>query len=74
MQSKLAHAAERKAFEIAINTFLNSTSGKDREESLQKILGMAEKVLTTTPYVVDGLRKALKPGSKWENYLFDVIV
>ena len=73
MQSKLAHAAERKAFEIAINTFLNSTSGKDREESLQKILSMAEKVLTTTPYVVDGLRKALKPGSKWENYLFDVI-
>ena len=74
MQSKIAHAAERKAFELAIDKIIKSASGEDRESAVAHLVGMAEKLLRHTgPRVAEGMRKGLRPGGKWEKWLFDVI-
>lgn len=74
MQSKIAHAAERKAFSIALDQILKAASSDDREQKLDKLIDMAENLLKdTAPGVVRGLRAGLTPGSKWEKFLWDVI-
>jgi len=74
MQSKIAHAAERKAFSVAIDQILKAGTGDDREQKLQHGVAMAEKLLKdVAPGVVKGIKTGLKPGSKWENWFFDVI-
>ena len=74
MQSKIAHAAERKAFELAIDKIIKSASREDREKAVAHLVGMAEKLLRHTgPRVAEGMRKGLRPGGKWEKWLFDVI-
>ena len=74
MQSKIAHAAERKAFSIAIDQIIKAASGPDREKNLDKLIDMAGKLLKdTAPGVTRGLRNGLCPGSKWEQYLWDII-
>ena len=74
MQSKIAHAAERKAFEVAFNTIMKSVTSDSREESVDKLINMAAKLLKdTNPGAADGMRAALYPGSKWEKWVFDLI-
>ena len=74
MQSKLAHAAERKAFEVALDAVIKSAKGPDREASIDKIVSMTSKLLKDlAPLAADGIRTALRPGSKWQGWLFDVI-
>jgi len=74
MQSKIAHAAERKAFEIALDQALRTVSGPDREKNVMKFIDMAGKLLKdTNPGATRGMRAALYPGSKWEKYLFSMI-
>ena len=74
MQSKIAHAAERKAFSVALDQIIKAASGHDREKNLDKLIDMAGKLLKdTAPGVTRGLRNGLYPGSKWEQYLWDVI-
>ncbi|MDY3901083.1 MAG: radical SAM protein, partial [Atopobiaceae bacterium] len=74
MQSKIAHAAERKAFSVAIDQILKAGSGEDREKKLEHGVSMAEKLLKdVAPGVVKGIKTGLKPGSKWERWFFDLI-
>ena len=74
MQSKLAHAAERKAFSIALDQALKTVAGPDREKNIDKFVDMAGKLLKdTNPGATRGMKAALYPGSKWEKFLFDVI-
>lgn len=74
MQSKIAHAAERKAFSIALDQIIKAASGPDREKNLDKLIDMAGKLLKdTSPGVTRGLRNGLYPSSKWEQYLWDII-
>lgn len=74
MQSKIAHAAERKAFGVAIDQIIKSASGEDREKNIEHLIDMAGKLLKdTSPGATRGIRKGLHPGSKWEKWLFDVI-
>ncbi len=74
MQSKIAHAAERKAFSVAIDQIIKAGSKEDREEKLDKLIDMAANLLkNTNPGATRGLRAALYPGSKWENFLWDAI-
>ena len=74
MQSKIAHAAERKAFEIAANQLIGSASSQNREQALEKYLSLAIKLIgSRIPGFEKGVRTALYPGSKWEKWLFDLI-
>ena len=74
MQSKIAHAAERKAFSVALDQIIKTASGPDREKNLEKLLDMAGKLLKdTSPGAIRGIRNGLYPGSKWEQFLWDVI-
>lgn len=74
MQSKLAHAAERKAFSFAVDRIINASSSKDREKNLEKLVDMGSKLLKdTSPGAARGLRAGLYPGSKWEKFLFSLM-
>ena len=74
MQSKIAHAAERKAFEVVLDQILKSASGPDREKNLNKLIDMAGNLLKdTSPGVTRGIRTGLYPGSKYEKYLFSIM-
>ena len=73
MQSKLAHAAERKAFEIVIDQFINAPEGKAREKVFNRFLDMAGKLLAdTAPDMGNALRQAFYPGSKWEKVILSL--
>ena len=74
MQSKLAHAAERKAFSIALDQALQTVAATGREKNVMKFLDMAAKLLKdTNPGATRGMKAAIYPGSKWEQYLFSII-
>lgn len=74
MQSKIAHAAERKAFSVIVDQLIKTASADDREEKIDKLIDMAGKLLKdTVPGAAAGMRAALYPGSKWEKWLFDII-
>ncbi|MBM6774500.1 radical SAM protein [Olsenella profusa] len=74
MQSKIAHAAERKAFGLVLDQIIKAGSAPDREQKLDKLLDMAGNLLKdTSPGSIRGLRKGLYPGSKWEQFLWKVI-
>ena len=74
MQSKIAHAAERTAFGLALDGIINAASGKDREKNLDKLVDMGSKLLKdTAPGAARGLRAGLYPGSKWEQFLFSLM-
>lgn len=74
MQSKMAHAAERKAFSLAIDKVLEAASGKDREQAVSRLIDIADRLMRdTAPAVTKGLKDTLQPGSKWEQYLFNII-
>ncbi len=74
MQSKIAHAAERKAFEVAFNQVIKSMTSDTREGAIEKLINMAAKLLKdTNPGAVVGMKSALYPGSKWEDWIFRVI-
>jgi hypothetical protein len=63
MQSKLAHAAERKAFSIALDQALKTVAGPDREKNIDKFVDMAGKLLKdTNPGATRGMKAALYPG------------
>ena len=70
MQSKLAHAAERKAFSLALDAAIKGVKSDHPEEAVDKFLDMGVKLLSdTAPDMAISLRKAFYPGSKWENFL-----
>ena len=74
MQSKIAHAAERKAFSVALDQIVKAGSAPDREEKLSHLLDMAGNLLKdTAPGAIRGIRTGLYPGSKWEQFLWHVI-
>lgn len=74
MQSKLAHAAERKAFEIAADRFIKSATGKGREKAVEDYLAMAYRIIgNSVPGFEEGVRQAIYPGSKWEQWLFRLV-
>ena len=74
MQSKIAHKAERAAFGLALDQIIKAASGPDREKNLDKLLDMAGNLLKdTAPGAIRGVRNGLYPGSKWEQFLWDVI-
>ena len=74
MQSKIAHAAERKAFSVALDQIIKAASGDDREKNLDKLINMAGNLLKdTAPGATRGLKAGLYPGSKWEQFLWSVI-
>lgn len=74
MQSSIAHAAERKAFEIAIDHVLRSATGPEREAAVNRYVELASKLLKgSVPEAAEGIRRALYPGSKWEGWLFDIL-
>ncbi|MGN0054878.1 MAG: radical SAM protein [Atopobiaceae bacterium] len=74
MQSKIAHAAERKAFEVVVDQFIKSAKGPNREKAFEKFLNMAGKLLAdTAPDMGNSLRRAFYPGSKWEDFVFDLV-
>lgn len=69
------HAAERKAFEIAIDKTLKHVNKGDRCKGLVHIVDLAEKALGSTwkPEAYDQLRKAFStPDSKWMKYVNDI--
>lgn len=70
MENKLAHAAERKAFEVVIDSVIKRL-GKDSSKNMVQLINMAEKILgdTWTPEAYDKLREAFSdPDSKWSRY------
>ena len=74
MQSKIVRTAERAAFELAADQFIRSASGKNREEAVERFLSLASKVIGgKVPGFVEGVHKALYPGSKWEQWLFRLV-
>ena len=74
MQSKIAHAAERKVYSTVLSQIIKAGSSEDREKNLTKLINMAEKLLKdTNPGAVRGLRAGVYPGSKWEQYLWRLI-
>lgn len=74
MQSKIAHAAERKAFGAVLDKIIKTGSSANREKDLDTFINMAGKLLSNTaPGATRGLRKGLYPGSKWEEFLWKVI-
>ncbi|MCH3967476.1 MAG: radical SAM protein [Atopobiaceae bacterium] len=74
MQSKIAHAAERKAFGAVLDKIIDTASSDDRDQNIGKLVDMASKLLKdTAPGAARGLKAGLYPGSKWEQFLFDVI-
>lgn len=75
MQSKIAHAAERKAFGFALDRAINGVRNGDHpEEALEKFLDMGVKLLSdTAPDMALSLRNAFYPGSKWETFLLNLV-
>jgi hypothetical protein len=66
MQSKLAHAAERKAFSLALDAAIKGVKSDHPEQAVEKFLDMGVKLLSdTAPDMAISLRKAFYPGSKW---------
>lgn len=58
MQSKVAHAAERKAFGIALDRVIKSASSKDREKNIEHLVNMAGKLMKdTSPGATRGIKK-----------------
>lgn len=70
MENKLAHAAERKAFEVVIDAVVKHL-GKDPSKNMVQLINMAEKILgdTWAPEAYDKLREAFSdPDSKWSRF------
>jgi len=68
------HRAERKAFELAADRFLKSASQDGREQAVQDYLSMASKLIgSRVPGFEKGVRQAVYPGSKWEQWLFRLV-
>ena len=70
MENKLAHAAERKAFEIIVDTMIKQM-GKNPSKSMTQIINMAEKFIgnSCAPEAYDKLRAAFSSeDSKWVHF------
>ena len=51
MQSTIAHAAERKTFEIAINQVMRSIAGSNRDKAIGRLIDLVEPLLEDTSYL-----------------------
>lgn len=70
MQNKVVHAAEKKAFELVIDSILKNL-GKDTSKNMVQLINMAEKILgnTWSPSAYDMLRNAFSdPEGKWVKF------
>ncbi len=70
MQNKVVHAAEKKAFELVIDSILKNL-GKDTSKNMVQLINMAEKILgdTWAPSAYDMLRNAFSdPEGKWVKF------
>ena len=70
MQNKVVHAAEKKAFELVIDSTLKNL-GKDTSKNMVQLINMAEKILgdTWSPSAYDMLRNAFSdPEGKWVKF------
>ncbi len=70
MQNKVVHAAEKKAFELVIDSILKNL-GKDTSKNMVQLINMAEKILgdTWSPSAYEMLRNAFSdPEGKWVKF------
>ncbi|MGN0838736.1 MAG: radical SAM protein [Pyramidobacter sp.] len=69
----LAHAAERKLFETALNALMKK-AGSNRGEGYVGVVNALEKVMGDEwkPEVYEKLRTALGQGGKWQKYFDDL--
>jgi MoaA/NifB/PqqE/SkfB family radical SAM enzyme len=73
MQSKIAHAAERKAFEMAVDQAIKSFDGPKAQQNLERLLDIGVKLLSdTAPDMANALRQAFYPGSKWSKFVLNL--
>ncbi|MST82262.1 radical SAM protein [Bilifractor porci] len=72
MPNKIVHAAERKAFEIALDQVIKTAN---KEDGYLKIIDVASKFLGDTwrPEAFENLKNNFKPGMKWPNF-FDRVL
>lgn len=76
MQSKLIHAAERKAFQTVLNRFIAKSQTKNATEAANDLIGSVEKIMkgAWSDDSFDTLRQiAADPDSKWAHYADRVI-
>jgi MoaA/NifB/PqqE/SkfB family radical SAM enzyme len=74
MAESIAHKAERKAFEVAIDAALKHVD-KDREKAMLQFIDLMEKILgdTWSPAAYEALRNVYKdPDSKWNKFTNDL--
>ena len=69
MAGKIAHAAERKGFELALNGVMKRAQGK-RNEGYVEVINAVEKVLGDgwPPSAYESLRDAFGSDGKWSQY------
>ena len=70
MENKLAHAAERKAFEVVIDSLIKHV-GKDPSKNMLQLINMGEKILGNAwaPAAYEKLRTAFsKEDGKWVKF------
>lgn len=74
MQNKVAHAAERKAFELALDGVMKYTK-KERTRGFVKVVDMIQKILGDTwkPSAYDEMREGLGKDSKWSRMINNMI-
>ena len=69
MAGKIAHAAERKGFELALNGVMKRAQG-NRNEGYVEVINAIEKVLGDgwPPQAYENLRTAFGSDGKWSQY------
>lgn len=74
MQNKIAHAAERKAFELVLDGVMKYAK-KDRTKGFVQVVNAIEKVLGDgwSPQAYESLRKFLGTDSKWSRQLSHIL-
>ncbi|WBY63934.1 MAG: Radical SAM core domain-containing protein [Thermocaproicibacter melissae] len=74
MQNKIAHAAERKAFELVLDGVMKYAK-KDRTKGFVQVVNAIEKVLgdVWSPQAYESLRKFLGTDSKWSRQLSHIL-
>jgi MoaA/NifB/PqqE/SkfB family radical SAM enzyme len=74
MQNKIAHAAERKAFELVLDGVMKYAK-KDRTKGFVQVVNAIEKVLgdVWSPQAYDSLRKFFGTDSKWSRQLSHIL-
>ncbi len=73
--ASIAHAAERKAFELVLRNVLKKKKGSDRDEGYVDVINAIEKLQGDTwpPEAYERLRKGFSQGGKWAQFFDNLI-